>query len=263
MKQSIFISHNSKDKSVVEPIAIKLSEIFGHKNIFYDSWSIQPGDGIIDKMNIGLEEMAYFLFFISRNSLSSNMVKLEWQNALFKAAKGKCKFIPIKLDDCSVPSIILQNVFIDFYNYGFDVGISQLISVLKGENAFIPTQKEFKNVVGKITICSNNRLDIEIKATHFQEPIARFLILFKNKSSDVNVNVDSDSFFNGGPQNDLKLNNGMVCNGFFIGLSRALTPNFPLRVSIETNTEEGLMFVGIMRAITEERFELVNLYKNL
>ena len=47
----IFISHNSKDKAVVEQIAIRLRDIFGQNNIFYDSWSIQPGDGIIDKMD--------------------------------------------------------------------------------------------------------------------------------------------------------------------------------------------------------------------
>ena len=263
MKQLIFISHNSKDKSIVEPIAIKLSDVFGRENVFYDSWSIQPGDGIIDKMNIGLEEMAYFLFFISRSSLSSDMVKLEWQNALLKAANGNCKFIPIKLDNCFAPAIILQNLYIDFYNYGFDVGISQLISVLRGENTFIPNQGEFKNVLGKITIVSNSRYDIEITATHFQEPISRFLILFGSNPSDVQVNVSSDSFFNGGPQNNIRLNNGIICNGFYIGLSRSLAPNFPIRVSLETNENKSLRFLGLMRAVSEERFEPVVLYKSL
>ena len=209
MKQLIFVSHNSKDKIVVEPIAIKLSEVFGKENVFYDSWSIQPGDGIIDKMNIGLEEMAYFLFFISRNSLSSEMVKLEWQNALLKATKGKCKFIPIKLDDCFAPAIILQNLYIDFYNYGFDVGISQLISVLRGENTFIPNQREFKNVIGKTTIISNNHFDIEIMATHFQEPIARFLILIGNNLSNIELIVKSEDSYSSNQQNDLRLNNGI------------------------------------------------------
>ena len=39
----IFLSHNSKDKHIVEPIAIKLRDEFGQDNVFYDSWSIQPG----------------------------------------------------------------------------------------------------------------------------------------------------------------------------------------------------------------------------
>ena len=49
----IFLSHNYKDKPVVEQIALKLSAIYGQNNVFYDSWSIQPGQGIIDKMNEG------------------------------------------------------------------------------------------------------------------------------------------------------------------------------------------------------------------
>lgn len=73
----IFLSHNYKDKPVVEQVALRLKSIYGIDKVFYDSWSIQPGDGIIDKMNEGLSNCKFFLFFISQNSLSSNMVKLE------------------------------------------------------------------------------------------------------------------------------------------------------------------------------------------
>lgn len=47
----IFISHTAKDKTIVEPIALRLAQVYGQNNVFYDSWPIQPGDGIIDKMN--------------------------------------------------------------------------------------------------------------------------------------------------------------------------------------------------------------------
>ena len=73
----IFISHNYNDKQIIEPIAIKLGTIYGRENVFYDSWSIQPGDGIIDRMNSGLFECDFFFFFVSKNSLQSEMVKLE------------------------------------------------------------------------------------------------------------------------------------------------------------------------------------------
>ena len=46
----IFLSHNYKDKPVIEQVALKLSDIYGQQNVFYDSWSIQPDDGIIKKM---------------------------------------------------------------------------------------------------------------------------------------------------------------------------------------------------------------------
>ena len=59
----------------MEPIALRLRDIFGQENVFYDSWSIQPGDGIIDKMNDGLTQCKLFFFFVSNNSLNSEMVK--------------------------------------------------------------------------------------------------------------------------------------------------------------------------------------------
>ncbi len=96
----IFISHNSKDKAIVEPIAIRLRELFGQDNVFYDSWSIQLGDGIIDKMNEGLANFRLFFFFVSNNSLNSYMVKLEWQNAVMKMSKGNAKLIPVRIDNC-------------------------------------------------------------------------------------------------------------------------------------------------------------------
>ena len=77
---NIFLSHKWKDK----PIAYRLKEVYPANSIFYDSWSIKPGDGIIDKMNEGLKKAGYFFFFISVNSLQSEMVKLEWQNAFIR-----------------------------------------------------------------------------------------------------------------------------------------------------------------------------------
>ena len=55
MGHKIFLSHNHNDKPLVEAVALKLATIFGQDEVFYDSWSIQPGEDIIDKMNQGLE----------------------------------------------------------------------------------------------------------------------------------------------------------------------------------------------------------------
>ena len=49
----IFLSHTHDDKPVVEPVALQLRKIFCEKKVFYDPWSIQPGDGFIEKMNDG------------------------------------------------------------------------------------------------------------------------------------------------------------------------------------------------------------------
>ena len=50
----IFLSHNYKDKPLIREIAQNLEKVFGREKVFYDEWSIQPGDSIIDKMNTGI-----------------------------------------------------------------------------------------------------------------------------------------------------------------------------------------------------------------
>jgi TIR domain len=65
----IFLSHNHADKPVVEPVAIRLRAIFGQDKVFYDSWSIQPGDSIVERMNAGLTDVDFVFFFVSTNSL--------------------------------------------------------------------------------------------------------------------------------------------------------------------------------------------------
>lgn len=111
----IFISYTQKDKQIVDVIAQRLSAVFGRDNIFYDAWSIQPGDGIIDKMDKGLGNCKFFFFFVSKNSLMSQMVKLEWQNAIIKATKGEARIVPVKLDDVMMPNVLLQTLYIDIF----------------------------------------------------------------------------------------------------------------------------------------------------
>lgn len=121
----IFLSHNRKEKPVVEQVALKRRQIYGQENIFYDSWSIQSGEGIIDKMNEGLSKCHFFFFFVSKNSLQSNMVKLEWQDALFKATQNGNSFIPIRMDNSPMPTFLTQSLFIDIFSISLDGTFTQ------------------------------------------------------------------------------------------------------------------------------------------
>ena len=50
------------------------------------------------------------------------MVRLEWQNALLKATNNTAKLIPVKLDDCLMPAILMQNLYIDIFGKGLEFG---------------------------------------------------------------------------------------------------------------------------------------------
>ena len=50
----IFLSYSHKDKAIVMPMAEAFRKAFGENKVFFDQWSIQPGDSLIDKMSEGL-----------------------------------------------------------------------------------------------------------------------------------------------------------------------------------------------------------------
>lgn len=253
----IFLSHNYHDKDLVEEIAIRLEKIYNRENIFYDSWSIQPGEGIIDKMNEGLEKCKYFFFFISANSLKSKMVSLEWQNALMRSIGNDVKFIPIKLDKSIVPAVLTQSLYIDLYTYGIDVAIKQMVDVINGNNTFNYKNTTFENIHGYITKETDYKYEIQFKAEYYLEPQSRFLILLNNDIENIKIKSVSDSVYSSGNHKDICLANGEHYNAISISVARATSPGFPFVVTIETKNKEDIKFSGLMRAVNDKTYKMI------
>lgn len=256
----IFISHTSVDKPIVEPIATRLAKIYGTENVFYDSWSIQPGDGIIDQMNNGMENCKFFFFFVSNNSLQSKMVTLEWQNALLKASKGNVKFIPVKLDACMMPAILLQSLYIDIFGKGFEVGLRQMIDVINGNNTFRPNVQNFENICGRIKKESESKCIVEFQARYYLEPISKYAIVIDNDLDDINIKPISDSIRQIGRLENAQFENNECHNILFESISRGTTPQFPYKVEMSTKSGNPLLIVGLMRATNETYYNYVPHY---
>lgn len=255
----IFLSHNYKDKPIVEPIANLLSEVFGRDSVFYDSWSIQPGDGIIEKMNEGLEKFKYFFFFISKNSLSSNMVKLEWQNALYKTINSGLKLIPVKLDDCLIPAILLQSIYIDIFGKGMDYGVRQIVDVVNNTNTYNNELQTYENLRGYVKeIIKNKHIILEVRAETYLEPISRYVILVKNLKNEIDINVPSEILMptNGNFLTDINID-GKIYNGLYFYISRPTVPNYPIRFDIRKIADANLEFHGVLRSIGENKVRLI------
>lgn len=241
----IFLSHNYKDKVLVEQFALRLKDIFGQDQVFYDSWSIQPGDGIIDKMNEGLSACKLFLFFVSNNSLQSNMVKLEWQNAVQQAAKSQTKLVPVKLDDCFMPPILAQNLYIDLYGQGLEVALRQVVDVSQGRNTFSPGPQEFSNLRGYVYEEGSTTV-VECHAEHYLEPISNFLFLVQNKAGEVSFEYKSGNMCNTGFNEGIRLDNGVTFNGQLVGVERGTIPGFPFIVHITPTAGHQVQLVGVL-----------------
>jgi hypothetical protein len=254
----IFLSYNHQDQVLVEQIAVRLKDVFGIDKVFYDSWSMQPGDGIIDKMNQGLANCKIFLFFISNNSLQSNMVKLEWQNALMKATKGSIKFIPVRIDDCFMPPVLMQNLYIDLYGQGIEVALRQIIDTILGRNTFVPRLGKFSNLVAYRKNI-NETIRVECRAEHFLEPVSSFIFLVKNNEDELKFNCLSSSLTYGGFQKDIVLGTGQKYNGEVISIEKATAPGFPFVVEIIPKSGSTIDFIGVMHEKKRGYFEMIPL----
>lgn len=252
----IFLSHNHLDKPVVEQIALKFAGSFGVENVFYDSWAIQPGEGIIDKMSSGLGNCKFFFFFVSENSLKSKMVSLEWQNALILATKEQCKIIPIRLDQSVLPPIMSQNLYIDLYTVGLDAAIAQIADVVNGVNTYRKSAQKFSNVCFSIENIKGDFF-VTLKAKHYLEPIASFVILFENTEAELECKVENEDPFKGGFNKGIKLDNGITCNGYLASVFRGLTPAMPLKIRLKPKDGIILKLIGVLHQISHERWDSV------
>lgn len=251
----IFLSHNHADKPVIEPIAIRLKEIFGEDKVFYDSWSIQPGDGIIDKMNEGLSAPKFVFFFVSAKSLTSNMVKLEWQNALYKSTKGECKIIPVRVDGSDMPAVLLQNLYIDLFAHGIEAAISQIVSVIQGNSTFTPQHLGFSNLTYKVDGDANGVLNIIISASHLMEPNPEFLILISNAENEIKIELNGGVPHKGGFNSAIKLNSGKTSNGIVIApLGGAITPQISMKITLTATGSQPIALNGVLHRKTDQSF---------
>lgn len=232
----IFLSHTYLDKPVVEPIAIRMAQIFGQENVFYDAWSIQPGDGIIDQMNKGLTSPDFVFFFVSVASLASKMVDLEWQNALYASTKGGVKIIPVRVDGSPMPAILMQNVWIDLHGQGIEVALQHMVSVTQGLNTFTPKHLGFANLAYSCQISNPGTLLVEVSASHLMEPNPMVAIVTDSSESEITVRFADSSPSRGGYNPAAAtLTNGQKSNAFVIApLGGAITPKHPLRIEVKS-----------------------------
>ena len=248
MPHKIFLSHNHQDKPLVEPVAVKLASIFGHEKVFYDTWSIQPGDGIIEQMNQGLEAPDFVFFFVSHASLSSGMVKLEWQNALYEASKGKTKIVPIRVDDSHMPAVLRQTLFIDMYMNGLEAAIAQIVSVAQGDASFTPQHEGFSNLTHTATYCEDGAIEVTVRASRLVEPKPNFAFPVMNNREDIDWFIkDAPGVYGGFRENAFETEQGPIANAITMQpIVGSLTPTHPLTFRFTKRRKNALEVLAVL-----------------
>ena len=114
----IFISYAHDDWGTVENIVDIIEEYLNVKSVLHDiwldKWKMRGGKWFQDQMITGIKESDFLIFMVSKNSLDSSAVTVEWKTKFSdKISKGEDTVFPFIIDASSYESIpsFLQNIY--------------------------------------------------------------------------------------------------------------------------------------------------------
>ncbi len=128
-KRVAFISQSSKDKPFVRKLVADLSE--AGISVWLDEQRIRVGESIPERIGQGLAGADIFLLALSENSVASEWVKRELNNALVsEISKRSIKIMPLKISECTIPELIQDKKYADF-TQSYKAGLTDLLTAIR------------------------------------------------------------------------------------------------------------------------------------
>jgi two-component system, NtrC family, nitrogen regulation response regulator GlnG len=129
----VFISYSSHDKDFASRLCNDLT--LYDVEVWFDDWSIRPGDSIPKAIQNGLRSSDFVLLLISRSGVQSNWVEEELNSSLFSAVSaGKPSLLPLLLEKCDMPTLLQHRKYVDFTrSKDYENSLNQLITRLYSE----------------------------------------------------------------------------------------------------------------------------------
>ena len=111
----VFISHSSKDKPFVRKLKRDLE--LNYIDSWLDEDELLPGDSLIEKLDSALKNSTHLMIILSPNSVKSDWVQFELENALkYIEEETLAKIIPIYYRKCKIPEVLKPILNIDLTN---------------------------------------------------------------------------------------------------------------------------------------------------
>ncbi len=137
----VFLSHSSKDKSVVRKLAKRLKK--DGLRVWFDEWEIKPGDPISLKIEQGLERSRTLILCMSKNAFASEWVTLERHTTLFRdPANADRRFIPLRLDDSEIRETLRQFAYMDWREESEEQYARLLAACKPASSEIVPSARE-------------------------------------------------------------------------------------------------------------------------
>ena len=141
-ESDVFLSHNSRDKPAVRRLAERL--VASGLRVWFDEWSIKPGDDIYLAIERGLECSRVQVLCLSPAALGSNWVGLERSTVLFRdPANSDRRFIPLLLADCKLPDTLRRYKYVDYRDEAEDA-FAELLNACRSAPTAVGGRKDIK-----------------------------------------------------------------------------------------------------------------------
>ena len=111
MVPKAFISHASEDK---ERFVISFATLLREHGVeaWLDKWEMLPGDSLVDRIfEEAIRTADAFIVVLSTNSVNKPWVREELNAGFVNRISGKCRLIPVVIDDCEVPECLKSTLW--------------------------------------------------------------------------------------------------------------------------------------------------------
>jgi hypothetical protein len=154
----------------------------------------------------------------------------------------------VKIDDCLMPTVLLQTLYIDLYGKGQEIALRQMIDVINGSSTFREKDvQEFQNIRGYVSEIENG-CRIEFRAEAYMEPQSMFVVLVGNNEDELECSTEGYTM----PTRFLKDQNifDTAANAIIVSRPNATSPGFPFVVKLLKKKNVPIDLLGLLRAVS-------------
>jgi len=124
----VFISYSHQNKEFADKLAANLVKHKAH--VWIDSWELNVGDSIIDKVQTAIQDSSALIVIISKASMESEWCKKELNSGFLRELEEKrVVILPLLLEDCQMPIFLRDKMYADFRT-DFDEGFSKALEAI-------------------------------------------------------------------------------------------------------------------------------------
>ena len=189
-RSKVFISHASEDKDrFVLEFAKKLRE--NGVDAWVDVWEMLPGDSLVDKVFYeGIKNARAMIVVLSNYSVEKPWVREELNRGFLDRLSGKCRIIPVVIDECPIPEPLRSTIWQKIDNLdNYEIEFNRILEAVYGRinKPALGSPPEIARRAQLIDDLLNNHGVIELNTDKYSQKDVESLLLDKFESPTIRL----------------------------------------------------------------------------